>query len=177
MCAQRLRALYQELRELFHDEDLELSFSDEPQDGFSERRHVENINKATYDPDADDYEMVVEPGEPKDDDAEKKVIQRQIASLTTRISKGGAPATLDHYQKVKEDLILQLTMRGIYRHKTMDIPEDLQSTLSTISTCDTYPDDYVCIPAEMEQAKFSMPSSGIMGPKARRLSGKEAPVE
>ena len=66
--------------------------SPEPQDGFSERRHVENINKATYDPDADDYEMVVEPGEPKDDDAEKKVIQRQIASLTTRISKGGQAA-------------------------------------------------------------------------------------
>ena len=42
-----------------------------------------------YDPVADDYEMIPMPAEPGNCDAEKKMIQRQIASLSSRIARGG----------------------------------------------------------------------------------------
>ncbi|CAE7302176.1 unnamed protein product [Symbiodinium necroappetens] len=168
--------LCQELHELFQEDDLELSFSDHgAEDDFSHRRHLAACKNSDYDPDADDYEMISMPAEPEDGDAEKKTIQRQIASLSSRIAAGGAPEVLDHYHKVKEGLAKELAMRGILRHKTMDVPDvDLLSTLSTISTCDTYPDEHTFIPLELERAKFNVPASGIVGPRARRLSGKEA---
>ncbi|CAE7657320.1 unnamed protein product [Symbiodinium pilosum] len=166
--------LCQELRELFQDDDLELTFSEDDdfsEDNFSARRHAAASKKSDYDPDADDYVMSVRPSEPGDDE-EKKMIQHQIASLSSRISAGGAPEVLDHYHKVKEDLVLQLAMRGTC-HKPAKLENDLESTLSTLSTCDTYPDDHIFIPPEKEDAvKFNMPTSGIMGPRARRLSGR-----
>ena len=59
------------------------------QDDFSHRRHLAACKNSDYDPDADDYEMISMPAEPEDGDAEKKTIQRQIASLSSRIAAGG----------------------------------------------------------------------------------------
>ena len=155
------------------------------QDDYSHRRELAACKNSDYDPVVDDYEMITMPAEPEDCDEEKKTIQRQIASLSSRIAAGGqgthvrvhagllndfcvmctcllpgAPEVLDHYQKaswpgyllhrtsflaqweafscnitkVKEDLAKELAMRGILRHKTMDVPDiDLLSTLSTIA--------------------------------------------
>ena len=59
------------------------------QENFSARRHAAAGRKSDYDPGADDYEMTITPDEPGSEDAEKKLIQLQIASLASRISKGG----------------------------------------------------------------------------------------
>jgi len=145
--------LCRDLHDLFQKDDLELSFSPNDAEGNLSRREPAACKYRGYDPVADDYEMITMPAEPGNCDAEKKMIQRQIASLSSRIARGGAPEVLDHYQKVKEDLELQLAKPGILRYKTMDVPDvDLRSTLSTISTCDTFPDEPTCIPLDLEPA-------------------------
>ena len=154
------------------------------QDDYSHRRELAACKNSDYDPVVDDYEMITMPAEPEDCDEEKKTIQRQIASLSSRIAAGGQGThvrvhagllndfvlcVLAYYQvplkflttirkrlawvsvhrtsflaqweafscnitKVKEDLAKELAMRGILRHKTMDVPDiDLLSTLSTIA--------------------------------------------
>eukprot|EP00439_Symbiodinium_sp_Y106_P069556 s287_g11.t7 len=146
--------LCRDLHDLFQKDDLELSFWPNDAEGnLSHRREPAACKYGGYDPVADDYEMITMPAEPGDCDEEKNMIQRQIASLSSRIARGGAQEVLDHYHKVKEDLELQLAMPGILRYKTMDVSDvDLRSTLSTISTCDTFPDEPTCIPLDLEPA-------------------------
>lgn len=85
-----------------------------------------------YDPETDDYEMTATCPECPEvvELEEKQLIMKQIMSLQNRIAQGGSQVILDHYVKVKEDMMLKLFMTS------SDGKKDL-SSLSRKSTCDT----------------------------------------
>ena len=77
------------------------------QGNLSHRREPAACKYGGYDPVADDYEMITMPAEPGDCDEEKNMIQRQIASLSSRIARGGQGMRhMDtHTQKCMQSMI------------------------------------------------------------------------
>eukprot|EP00435_Cladocopium_sp_Y103_P030102 s1191_g7.t1 len=126
-------SLCSDLRELL----VEPCFSDDSDDEWDNilidsRRRQTSLNAFAYDPETDDYEMTTTCPECPEvvELEEKQLIMKQIMSLQNRIAQGGSQVILDHYVKVKEDMMLKLCMTS------SDGKQDL-SSFSRISTCDT----------------------------------------
>eukprot|EP00434_Breviolum_minutum_P022708 symbB.v1.2.020039.t1/scaffold1658.1/size109791/11 len=96
--------LCQELREIFIEEDTESCFGDDSDEEddvhFEHRRLRDRQNSLEYDPDHDDYQMIVTPSSSETVEYEaKRLIKKQIYQLYHRIEGGGSPDILDHYHK------------------------------------------------------------------------------
>eukprot|EP00435_Cladocopium_sp_Y103_P026717 s1191_g6.t1 len=138
-----LLGLCQELRELVdHDEEWLSDFSDE--DVFEEGRPRQRQISQSYDPDSDDYQMVVTPELPEVIELEEKqLIMEQIMKLQHRIDLGGKPEIIEHYQKVKETWLEKLSMRAtgdrfVSRFPKVDsLASCSMRSMSRLSTCDT----------------------------------------
>lgn len=165
----------QELGELFTEDEVESCFGDESEDEendahYEHRRLRNRQNSLEYDPDNDDYQMIVKPCSSKlIEYEEKRLIQKQIHQLFHRIQGGGVPEILDHYHKVREDLVLQLAQQhGFAPDSAHENHEkfDKDEVMSSQSTCDTDLTDAT----SLEASSAKMPPSMIMGPQSRRIS-------
>lgn len=137
-----LLGLCQGLRELVnHDDECLSDFSDE--DVFEEGRPRQRQISQTYDPDSDDYQMVVTPELPEVIELEEKQLtMEQIAKLQHRIDLGGQPEIIEHYQKVQETWLEKLSMatgdRFVSKFPKVDsLASCRMRSMSRLSTCDT----------------------------------------
>eukprot|EP00435_Cladocopium_sp_Y103_P068813 s369_g32.t1 len=159
----------QELQELFTEDEVESCFGDESDDEeceahFEHRRLRDRQNSLEYDPDNDDYQMIVTPCLSESIEyEEKRLIQKQIHQLFHRIQGGGVPEILDHYHKVREDLVLQLAQLHGSAHLHDRCKDEV---MSSRSTCDTD----LTNATSLEAPSAKMPPSMIMGPQSRRIS-------
>lgn len=165
----------QELRELFTEDEVESCFGDDSDDEaneahFEHRRLRDRQNSLEYDPDNDDFQMIVMPCSSKwIEYEEKRLIQKQIHQLFHRIQGGGIPEILDHYHKVREDLVLQLAQLHGSAHDSANENHDgynKDEVMSSRSTCDTD----LTNATSLEAPSAKMPPSMIMGPQSRRIS-------
>eukprot|EP00913_Durusdinium_trenchii_P018286 g17179.t1 len=135
--------LCHELREIFAEDDTESCFGDDSdweagcEYHFEHRRlRSRQSSLEEYDPDDDDYQMTVQPELLHRIEAKEKcLLKKQISHLHHRIQGGGPSEILDHYYKVKEDLVLQLAgLHGncLRRKATCD---EVMSMMSTLDTC------------------------------------------
>eukprot|EP00438_Fugacium_kawagutii_P014374 Skav221714 [mRNA] locus=scaffold542:124191:127717:- [translate_table: standard] len=147
-------SICQELREIFAEDETESCFGDDSDDEeneahFEHRRVRDRQHSEIYDPDTDDYQVTVTMHSSAEsiEDEQRCLIKKQIQQLHHRILGGGCPDILDHYHKVKEDLVLQLSeLHGSANKAWKDSSHD---TLAPSA---------------------KMPASMIMGPQARRIS-------